>query len=275
MKLSIFILPLLACTPSVLAAATWSTTEIHLQYGNLEQVGTNGAKSDTSIVTLQHASGWKYGSHFFFIDYRHAETNGHGQNPFNSGYDVNEFYGEWYPSFSLGKISQSEISFGPVTDVSLLTGFNWAPEVDSWWFLPGVRLSLDLPGFSFANLDISAYLNHGYGRRSDSGFKILDEEDSWIMDFNWSYPFTMGKTRWYLEGHIEYLDGRRQENTFGTKRLSYWILAQPQLRLDLGDLLIGKRDQLFIGIEYQYWRNKLGEKGTNDNEAQLLLVWRF
>jgi hypothetical protein len=52
-------------------------------------------------------------------------------------------------------------------------------------------------------------------------------------------------------------------------------LFQPQLRLDLGELLGTNANQLFVGIEYQYWKNKLGEKGTDDNAAQFLAVWRF
>jgi nucleoside-specific outer membrane channel protein Tsx len=265
----------LVCFPSVLAALTWSATEVNLKYGTLEQVGTDGAEKDTTTVTLQHANGWTYGDNFLFIDYLDSDSDGNGRNPFNPGSDTNEFYGEWYSNFSLGKISQSEIGFGPVKDIGLIAGFNWGPEVDSWWFLPGVRLSLDLPGFSFANLDFTAYQHHSYARRNDSDFKILSEGDSWMVDFNWSYPFTIGKTSWSLEGHVEYIDGRTQKNTFGETELSSWILAQPQLRLDLGDLLSGTKEQLFVGIEYQYWHNKLGERGTQDNEAQLLIVWKF
>ena len=274
MKSSIFAV-IITCFPSIVAAVTWSTTEFHLQYGELEQVGTDGAKSDSTTLTFQHASGWTYGDNFFFIDYSTSDSDGKGNNPFNPGSDSNELYGEWYSNFSLGAISQSEIKFGPVKDIGILVGFNWAPEVDSWWFLPGIRMSLDLPGFSFANLDIAAYQNHSYAHRSDSSFKVLDEDNSWVVDFNWSYPFMIGKTSWSLEGHIEYIDGRKQENTFGTTELSSWLLAQPQLRLDLGDLLGGRKNQLFIGLEYQYWHNKLGEKGTHDNEAQLLAVWQF
>ena len=64
-------------------------------------------------------------------------------------------------------------------------------------------------------------------------------------------------------------------NSFGTTELESWILFQPQIRLDLGEALGNESGKLFVGIEYQYWKNKLGEKGTDDNTAQLLAVWRF
>lgn len=256
-------------------AETWSSTEIHLQYGELSQVGTGGAEADTSIITFQHAGGWKYGDNFFFIDHLRYESDGAGANPFNSGSDSAEFYGEWYSNFSLGAITGNEIKFGPVKDIGLVAGFNFAPEVDSWWFLPGVRLALDLPGFNFAQIDITAYQHHGTGDAGAPQFTVLDEDDSYMVDFSWSYPFKIGSTSWSLEGHMEYIDGRDQTTNFGSGELESWFLAQPQLRLDLGELMGNEPGKLFVGVEYQYWTNKLGEKDTDDRTAQLLAVWHF
>ena len=241
-------------------AETWSTTELHIQYGELEQTGTDGGTADTTITTLQHAGGWEYGDNFFFFDHSNYNSNKNGSNPFNPGSDGTEIYGEWYSNFSLGAITDSEIKFGPVKDIGIIAGFNYAPEVDAWWFLPGVRFALDLPGFAFANLDVTAFLNHSSADSSATDFKIFDEGESFMVDFNWALPFEVGSTSWSLEGHIEYIDGRTQVNTFGTTELEYWVLAQPQLRFDLGKAMGNKPSQLFIGIEYQYWKNKQGEK---------------
>ena len=51
------------------------------------------------------------------------------------------------------------------------------------------------------------------------------------------------------------------------------ILAQPQFTWDLGKV-VGAPNQLMIGIEYQYWLNKLGTE-EDERTAQLLVVWRF
>lgn len=252
-------------------AETWSVTEVHLQYGELERVGTGGT-ADTTIITLQHAGGWEYGDNFFFFDHLDFDVNNNANFPVS---DSTELYGEWYSNFSLGAITGNEIKFGPVKDIGIIAGFNFAPDVDSYWFLPGIRFALDLPGFAFANLDVTAYIHQGGGSASSPTFTILDESSSFMVDFNWAYPFTIGNTRWSIEGHIEYIDGRTQTNNFGTVELENWILAQPQLRFDIGDALGGKQGRVFIGIEYQYWKNKLGEDGTDDNEAQLLVVWQF
>ena len=107
----------------------------------------------------------------------------------------------------------------------------------------------------------------------------VEEDDAWIVDFNWAYPFTIGSSKWTIEGHIEYIDGADQKvkvrgvGEFDGERES-WILAQPQLRVDIGDFW-GAPGQIFAGIEYQYWKNKLGDKETDENVVQALLVWRL
>jgi nucleoside-specific outer membrane channel protein Tsx len=253
-------------------AETWSSTEVQLQaFGELERVGTGGT-ADTTIITLQHAGGWEYGDNFFFVDHSRYSVNNDANFPVD---DSSEFYGEWYSNFSLGAITGKDLSFGLVKDIGLVVGTNFAPEVDSMWVLPGVRFSLDLPGFAFAQIDVTSYMHQGGGSASSSVFTVVDEDSSFMIDFSWAYPFKVGSTSWSIEGHLEYIDGRQQTNNFGTTDLESWILFQPQIRLDLGEALGNKAGRLFVGLEYQYWKNKLGEKGTDDNTAQFLAVWRF
>lgn len=253
-------------------AEIWGNTEVQLQaFGELERVGTGGT-ADTTIITFQHAGGWEYGDNFFFVDHSRYSVNSNANFPVE---DSSEFYGEWYSNFSLSAITDSKVAFGPVKDVGVVAGFNYAPEVDSMWVLPGVRFSLDLPGFAFAQVDVTGYMHQGGGSATSPVFTVVDEDSSFMVDFAWAYPFKIGSTSWSIEGHLEYINGRTQTNNFGTTELESWILFQPQIRLDLGEVLGNKAGRLFVGIEYQYWKNKLGEKGTNDNTAQFLAVWRF
>jgi nucleoside-specific outer membrane channel protein Tsx len=254
------------------SAEIWGNTEIQLQaMGELEIAGTGGT-ADATIVTFQHAGGWEYGDNFFFVD--HSRYSGNG----NVG-DSSEFYGEWYSNFSLGAITGNDLSFGPVKDIGLVAGFNYAPAVDSSWVLPGVTFALDLPGFAFATLNTSAYIHmSGAEDTPANGFGVVDEDTSFMVDFAWAYPFKIGSTSWSIEGHLEYIQGRDQYHTFsfGTPtKLESWVLFQPQIRLDVGELIGTPSQRLFVGIEYQYWKNKLGAKGVDDNTAQLLAVWRF
>ena len=83
-----------------------------------------------------------------------------------------------------------------------------------------------------------------------------------MIDVNWARPFHDGK--FSIEGHAEYIGSRTNE--FGGD-VEAWILAQPQFRINLNDYIA-------IGIEYQYWMNKLGDKDTDESAVQALLVWK-
>lgn len=271
----------LALATGATQAADWSTTEVQFQYGDLKKAFQGGGSASetggTSIITLQHASGWKYGDNFFFFDYlNYGKTDAEeviGQAT------KSELYGEWYSNFSIGKMTGNDVSFLFVKDMGLIAGFNFAPEVDTHYYLPGVRFALDLPGFAFANLDVTAYIPDSSKTVPGVNGLTFDEDDSYMIDFNWALPFSIGNTKWSLEGHVEYIGGADMVGNdngflFDAKREG-WILAQPQLRLDLGEVMYGKEGQLFVGIEYQYWQNKLGDKDTDESVVQALAVWRF
>lgn len=235
-------------------AADWSTTEFHFQYGELDNAFAPGSQ-DTFIWTLQHASGWKYGDNFFFVDLLMPDD------------DNLDAYAEIYLNLSLGKISGNDLSVGPIRDFGILGGMNYAADANVRVWLPGLRLSWDLPGFKFANTDFMAYLTDNSGGEGAAP----REDDSWMVDFNFATKqWEIGPTKWNIEGHIEYVAAR--DNEFG--RTKEWILGQPQLRLDLGALIGLDSDMLFAGIEYQFWFNKLG--GDRDESAvQALVVWRL
>lgn len=251
---------LLATTFAISSQAEiWSSTEVHYSDGDLLNPFI-GKDESATIITLQHAGGHKYGDNFFFVDHTRTKNT------------KTEFYGEWYSNFSLGAITGNDMSFGPVKDVGIIAGLNFATAVDSMWVLPGVRLALDLPGFAFANLDMTYYNHLTTSTMSD------EEKSSYMVDFNWAYPFKIGGTSWSLKGHMEYIGGRDVFDSSGNKKAvgkEDWFLAQPQLHLDLGEALGGQAGNLFVGIEYQYWQNKLGVKDQDESTVQLQTVWNF
>ncbi len=244
-------------------AAEWSNTEIHLQKGELDVPSFAGQGSaDSTIVTLQHASGWQYGSHFFFVDFIRDDEN--------DGFNDTVSYMEYYGAFSLGKIFDKKLAFGPVSDVGLVAGFNLSPDAKVRKYLPGVRLSWDIPGFAYFNSDITAFIDDSDGVAAGGA---PSTDNSYMLDVSFLLPWQWGeKNRFSLTGHVEYIASREDE--FGND-VSSWILAQPQLRYDLSHRLWGQQDQLFVGIEYQYWRNKLGDEDTDESSPLLLVVWRL
>jgi len=235
-------------------AADWSTTEFQFAYGELDDPFVPESR-DTFVWTLQHASGWAYGDNFFFVDLI---------SPKDGDLDA---YAEIYINLSLGKITGKDLKIGPIKDFGVLAGYNFAAVAAVQVYLPGARLAWDIPGFAFANTDFMAYLTDNRGGEG----KAPKEGDSWMVDFNFSTKsLTLGPTKWNLEGHVEYVGPRSTD--FGDNK--EWILAQPQLRLDLGDLIGLGSNQLFVGVEYQYWLNKLGGD-REENAVSALLVWRL
>ncbi|MBT4836118.1 MAG: nucleoside-binding protein [Methylococcales bacterium] len=243
-------------------ALDWSKTELHLANGKIETPQfLGGGSASTTVITLQHASGWKYGDNFFFIDYLDSSEN--------KGFNDNDYYGEVYLNFSLNKIMGFESGLSLIRDVGVVAGINMARDAKVVKYLPGIRLSWNLPGFAFLNSDFTAYLDNSKGA---SGGGAPSENDSTMIDVNWAYPLSFGAHNFSIEGHIEYIGER--VNEFGGK-VSDWVLAQPQFRYDLGKTLFDVADKFFVGIEYQFWMNKLGDERTDENEVQVLFVLRI
>ena len=240
--------------PCSIEAAEWSSTELHLQFGRLDVPSfAGGGSADHLIYTLQHASRWKYGNLFFFVDVQDSRE---------SGFQDFDAYGEAYANLSLGRISGKPLAFGPVSDIGLIGGFNWSADSKVRKYAAGVRLVLDLKGFAFSNLDVTALMDRSKGIASGGA---PSQDDTVVVDFNFGRPFKIGGADFSIEGHIEYAGERTNE--LGGK-VESWILAQPQLQWHLSE-------RIAVGIEYQFWMNKLGDGSTDESAVQALFVWEF
>ncbi len=232
-------------------AATWSNTELHLQYGALDTPSfAGGGDKDTLIFTFQHASGWKYGDNFLFFDVLSSE---------DGGFNDNDTYGEWYSYVSFRKVAGKEEMQGALKDVRFVMGFNWAPDADVIKYLPGIGLSWNVKGFAFFNTDLTLYIDDSVGTANGGA---PEQDNSFMIDVSWARPIGQ---RFSIEGHVEYI-GERTDEFGGT--VEAWFQAQPQFRWFVSE-------NLAVGIEYQYWMNKLGDDATDESAVQALLVWKF
>ena len=251
-------------TMMLLAAASTASsasaqTEFHLKAGKLRNPFTQ--KSVQSLVlNVQQASQWKLGDSFFFINYlTDQETD---------GFNDRDFYAEWYPTLSIGKMLQSDASLGLIADLAIIAGINMGGDAKVFKFLPGFRASWDIPGFLFLNTDLTAYIDQNFGVAKGGAPK---EGHSFMFDINWAAPFEIGNQSFAIMGHAEYI-GSRSNELGGRHDAS--ILAQPQFVWDIGRAAAGEPNQLLLGFEYQYWRNKIGTD-DDENTIQFLVVWRL
>ena len=246
----------LACVAAVTAAgygapasaADWSVTEIQYEGGRLKNPFMN-TNNYTHTITLQHASGYKFGDVFFFVDF----TDDSDGDPAN--YNEKDAYGELYAYFSSAKILGATYG-GILKDAGIVLGVNYGADSDYLAYLPGAYLDWNVPGFNFVRTQFTAVID-------DSG-PLISQGDGFQFDVSWAYPFQIGGQYFSFEGHAEYTT-TQDEN---------WFMTQPQLRWDAGYAFTGQKDVFFLGTEYQFWKNKLG---TNVDESafQALAVYRF
>ncbi len=248
---------------TVMLTASISTasaqTEFHLAAGKLRNPFAQ--KSVESLVlTIQQASQWKLGDSFFFLDYINDREW--------DGFNDRDFYAEWYPTLSIGKVNQTEARLGLISDVAFIAGINMGADSKVLKFLPGLRVSWNIPGFLFLNTDLTAYIDRNFGVNKGGAPK---EGHSFMFDVNWAAPFKLGTQSFAIMGHMEYIGSR--SNELGG-RYDGSILAQPQVVWDIGQATVNEPNQILLGFEYQYWRNKLGTD-EDENTIQLLIVWRL
>ena len=241
---------LLAAAPSLAHAQT----EMHFQYGSLTNPFAE-TSTGTVVLTIQHASFWRFGDNFFFID---LTEDGVGD-----GFNDKDAYGEWYSNFSLGKLGGRDLGFGPFADFGLFMGAAMGMDANVLQWLPGARISWNLPGFIFLNTDFMMAVD---GTDGLDGGSPPEQDSRVVIDINGLLPFSLGSQSFSITGHAEYAAPTTDE--LGND-VPASILAQPQLRWD-----IAGENGLFVGIEYQYWRNKLGTE-VDESVVQLLGVWQF
>ncbi len=245
--------------PVSAGAQGFSRTEFQYQGGSAWVAGDVSPPGFQHVITLQHASAWSHGENFFFVDLACCDE------PVSS----RDAYLEWYSNLSLGALSGKEISFGPVKDVMLTGGLNWGAQAQLAKFTPGIKFSLDLPGFAFANLDFN-YLVDFSGGLDRGGAPSTD--GIWNVDFNWAYPFQLGEGSFSVEGHGEW---QSPTGTETGEDQPYQVLLQPQIRYDIGKAMGGAGNRVLVGTELQVWVNKFGVDGANEFLPQLLFVFGF
>ena len=49
----------------------------------------------------------------------------------------------------------------------------------------------------------------------------------------------------------------------------------PQIKYNIGPMLGMKSGRLDVGMEYVYWKNKFGQSGQDEKNANLLVKWHF
>lgn len=208
-------------------SATWSSTLVeYLRGSTFADTSTKEKNDQYDTVTLQHASGWKYGDNFFFTDVTRLSSK-------------ISSYAEFSTRVSSKKIF--EIDYGTfITDILLAATVEMPAEFNRTDLI-GLGLDIAIPGFNFINLNF--YLRNSknnpkstyqvtlvWDATFDLGIKLrfagfLDHAGK--AGNTESYIFTQPQLLWVISQEVEAgLELQYSKNKYGIKDVTDTV---PQL----------------------------------------------
>jgi nucleoside-specific outer membrane channel protein Tsx len=110
-----------------------------------------GYRKTRTTYTLENFSVWEYGTLFFYYDITDPFSNDQGPR-----YYSNQFFGGISPTFSLSKITNRDLSYGILKDVSIrleLENGSGSGQFNFQNYFYGLQYDLIIPGFDFFSLN--------------------------------------------------------------------------------------------------------------------------
>lgn len=162
-----------------------------------------------------------------------------------------------------------DFSFGFIKDANLNAGYNFGSKNSAFGSNPkvltyGLGVELDMPKFSYFNVDIAAFRDVGTYSGFGGGKLCGRNSTTYQITPYWSAPIRMGNFRFVFDGYMDIIGAHGS--------CSQQVLTQIQLKLDVGNFW-GKPDSVYMGIEYQYWKNKFGNSANTERVPQFVINW--
>lgn len=269
-----------------LSAATWSDTYIGYRYGTQFTEPSNPDKVKKHVLQLTHASGYAYGQNFFNVDLLQSNN----MDPANGelkgeGKGATEAYLTYRHQLHLGKVFDTDLSFGPVKEVALTAGFDlntknttFAPRKQM--LVVGPTLKFDVPkGFVDLSL-LYAYERNHCGLPSNlaacNKTNDISFDPYYVLSLAWGLPFQAGPVPMKFQGFGNY-NGAKGED-YGGNGTKPEVLVRTSLMVDVGQLAFDKSNTLWAGVGYEYWDNKFGnhgKPGVDTRAPTFQLEWHF
>jgi hypothetical protein len=251
MKYSMIVIAILALCFSRVSYAEVNSSNVSISYlaGENYRNAISDKTGSGQVVSIEHTAFYSWGKSYSFID-RELYTD-----------DVNgdATYGEIHADYSL--TGNEGFSDSVVRDVYAAFQWEHAARINLDNLLLGATVAWNVPGFIF--LDTSIYYRDN-GQDSFSN----EKDDNLQLSTAWLVPFSIAGAPLQFAGFI---DASTETKDSAGNDIAYQIKAQPQLKLDLGHFW-NQDNKFFIGIEYNYWKNKLGVDGQDQSTPQLLLT---
>ena len=244
-------------------AAEWSDTSIGYRYGQkfAEPYGPNDITK--SIISLTHASGYKYGSNYFNADMLLANDKDPSAPGAHSG--SQETYILYRNTLDFGKISGKSMAFGPFRGAGLTVGFDWNSKSDAGYnskkrmLVAGPTLMWDVPGFLNTSLLLLNESNAPYNAYSQTSIPRYTYKTHAMLSNAWLIPFNAGIPLTF-EGFANFIASKGKDEFGGDTKAETNI--DMQIMYDISEAMGTPKNTFKIGIEYQYWKNKFGNSDS-------------
>ena len=239
-------------------AADWSDTYIGYRTGSkfAEPFGSNDIHKD--IINLSHASGYKYGSNFFNVDFlKSDEKDPAGAGSTNGAQEV---YIVYRNTVDLEKAAGVAAKFGPVRGIGVTFGFDVNAKTDAGYnskkrmLVVGPTLFVDVPGFLNVSLLLLKESNAPYNTFTNTSTPRYNYKTHPMLSAAWGIPLAKDIPISF-EGYANFI-ASKGKNEFGGDTAAETLIDM-QVMYDVSSHW-GAKGQFKVGLEYQYWKNKFG-----------------
>ena len=193
-------------------------------------------------LTFEYVAAWNWGDMFLFIDHKTYDEGGSGR------------YGEFSPRIKLAEFGAD----GIIKQVLIASTFERGKN--------GVASNLYGIGVDF-NTKAMRYLNVNLYQRNDPDIAGKGMQITTV----WAFDADLSDVPILIDGFFDW--------TFNSDEHHDNFHFNPQIKIDMKKWQ-GGHHQWYLGIEYDYWRNKFGIKDSpilsaNQNTFSLLAKWHF
>lgn len=243
-------------------AADWSDTYIGYRYGTKFAEPYESNDITKSIVNLSHVSGYKYGTNFLNVDMLMSDSKDPASPGSSSG--AQEVYVVYRHTLDLGAVTGKSFAFGPVKDLGLTAGFDLNTKDDAGYnskkrmLVAGPTLMMDVPGFLNISLLELWESNAPHNDYTNTSVPRYHYKPHPMISLAWGIP--IGSLPLSFEGFANFIAAKGKDE-FGADTGPETDIDM-QVMYDMSPAVGAHKNTFKVGLEYQYWKNKFGNKAS-------------
>jgi nucleoside-specific outer membrane channel protein Tsx len=219
-----------------------------------ESTKQGGRDVNKIIVNVGHFDVWDYGTNFINVDILFSNAN---EQANNSGGGSTELYGVYRGQLSPDKLFGINTKIGPFDAINF--EFGGDAETEDTAFAPNKKLLVLGPNFHLAVpagfFDIGVHYSQEWNNNGIVG-KAVYFKPTPEFEFVWLFPLAFTGLPLDFRGFMNIVLPKGKDG-FGAQTVTE-VLARPQLNLDIGQSLIGKKGKIYGYLAVEFWENKFG-----------------